>query len=134
MGFLSTLGSIAGAAIGFVGSGGNPAGAVAGAKIGGSIGGAVDGKKKASTSTTATQYIQQPAKITMDDIRSSGKSSAMEILSKRSAETKVAATAKLPSGAQSDILEDPWKPSRDWWEDLGGDPARYGAIDETRMP
>lgn len=130
MGLFKTIGTIVGTAIGT--ATGNP---VLGAKIGSTVGGAVDGKKKSTgTAAASTQYIKEPSKISMEDIRPGGASKAMEILSRRSAEVKVAETAKLPNAQSSDILEDPWKPSRDWWEDLGGEPGRYGPIDDTRMP
>lgn len=129
MGLLSTLGKIAGGAIGF--AVGGPGGAAAGAKIGGTVGKAGDSltKKKSSGSGQATQYIQSPT-MSLDDIRSS--SSALSVLGRRSEPTKVAQAAKVPG--VPGVLEDPWKPMYDWWEDLGGEPGRIGPIDETRMP
>lgn len=133
MGLLKLIGSAAGAAIGFIGSGGNPAAAISGAKIGGKIGGAVDGKGGNNSNTAQTQYIQQPKTISMDDIRGSGGSRAMEILSKRQQEVKVAKSADVPKIGKDGVLEDAWKPARDWWEDLGGEPDRFGPIDDTRF-
>jgi hypothetical protein len=50
-------------------------------------------------------------------------------------DVKVAKTAGTPNLPGSDLLlDDPWKPARDWYESLGGDPEVAKNINKDRMP
>lgn len=133
MGLLKIIGTIAGTAIGsFFGA---PQVGAAVGKAAGGIGEKALKKKPSAGAGGSTEYIQQQPKISLDDIRS--KSSAMEILAKRSNDVKVAQTAQIPkidATGKSMVMEDPWQPARNWWADLGGEPSRFGPIDDTRMP
>jgi hypothetical protein len=128
MGIFKTIGALVGTAIGTVA--GNPA---MGAKVGGTLGGMADKKKKpaSSTGSAAQEYIKKPDVPTLNDIRSNSPS-ALSILNKREEATKVAKSADVPA-IKGAIMDDPWKVSRDLWEDLGGEPDRYGPIDDTRI-
>jgi hypothetical protein len=131
MGIFKAIGSVVGGAIGFVTGG--PAGAATGFKLGGTVGGVADKKKPSGSSSSgaSTQYIEKPKVPTLDDIRSKSPS-ALSILNKREEATKVAQSADVPA-IKGAIMDDPWKVSRDLWEDLGGEPDRYGPIDTTRI-
>ncbi len=126
MGLLKSIGKIAGGAIGALVGG--PAGAAAGAKIGGAVGGAVD-KKKPAASAAQQPYIQPP-KVDLGDLSSS--KSALAALQTRQRDTKVAKAADIPE-MKNGVLPDPWKPMKDWYEDLGGDSSKI-RIDETMLP
>lgn len=128
MGLLKLIGQVAGAAVGSVIPG---VGTAIGAKVGGTIGGAVDKKKKPSGSTGATEqpYIQSP-KMELGDL--SSKSSTLAALQTRQRDTKVAKAAAVPE-MKNGVLPDPWKPMKDWYEDLGGDSSKI-KIDETLLP
>ena len=102
MGIFSFLGSAVGTAIG---SAFGPVGAKVGGTIGGALGGAVEkgGKKKQSASQQ--QAAPEQPKPTMY------KSEKVEL----KGDVKVARAV----GVQP--LKDPWQPTRDWYEDLGGE-------------
>ena len=137
MGLLSTIGKIAGAAIGSAIPG---VGTVIGGAIGGAIGGGAGkvvekGLKGGSKSSGATQseqmYISAP-KVSLNDIRNSTPS-AMAILGKREESVKVAKAVGKPDFGQTEMEKDPWLPLNEWWVDLGGDPGRLKPIDDTRF-
>ena len=114
MGLFSSIGKVVGGALGAaVGTAfGNP---VIGAKIGSTIGGAggklADGKNKSSTPTTVSAP-STPTTGTQNGSR--GVTLTGDI--------KVANTygAKVESKEE----EDPWKQTKDWYDDLGGDSSK----------
>jgi len=108
MGLFSSIGKIAGAAVGF--ATGGVAGAKKGYQWGGKIGGVADslkGKKKGKGG-----YIQAPSSpddLGIDFSMTMGRTSSM--VGSRDP-TKVAAAADL---------DNIWQPTANWWIDLGGD-------------
>ena len=125
MGLLSILGGVVGSIIPGVGT---AIGAGLGTALEGGIK-AVSGGSKASSSQP--QYIQLPEKQSLDDLRSAQSKTGMDILKTPTAKAEA---AKVP-GIKNDpgILEDPWQPMREWYDDLGGDSKKLRPIDDTRL-
>jgi hypothetical protein len=124
MGIFSTIGKIVGS--------------VVGGPVGGTIGGAVGkvgdkaiGGKKSSDAGSQT-YIQPP-RTSLEDLRSSRTAAKSSMPS--ASDVKVAKSADTPNIPGSNfLLDDPWKPTRDWYEALGGDPEVAKTINKDRMP
>ena len=108
MGLFKSIGKIAGAAVGFA-TGGLP-GAAKGYKVGGKIGGGVDsvtGKKKKKGG-----YI--PAPPTADEL-------GIDFSLTRNQTSGIVSNRDPTKVAQTVDITDPWRPAKDWWEDMGGD-------------
>lgn len=114
MGLFSTIGKVAGAAIGF--AVGGTAGAKTGAKIGGTAGKLADGKKKGSASSTPS------GPSLADQLQAT---SPVKRQQKALAPTQVAKTGhesikEFNEYDPTKTLEDPWQIANQWDEDLGG--------------
>jgi len=114
MGLLSSIGKIAGGALGFAIAG------PAGAKIGTSLGGALDGKGKSKGSSSSSQQAAS-GKVDISGLLED--SPDISSILGGSGETKIASVYEGLAGSKDPKLQ-AWAPTFEWYEDLGGDPSK----------
>ena len=107
--------------------------AVVGAVVGATVSAgakAVFGSGGSSSSGSGGQAASPP-KSSLADIKGAHSKTGLDILK---APVAKAQTAKVP-GIKNDsgLLEDPWQPMKDWYDDLGGDSTKL-RIDDTMLP
>jgi len=121
MGLLKALGGVVGGAIGYVGSGGNPAAAMAGFKTGSKIGGVAQSVVGSKGSSAASAAPSAPA---YDPYSAANKFTKSNVPNLKG-DIKVAKTYSDPK------QEDKWELTKSWYDDLGGDSSR---IDFDSIP
>ena len=114
MGLLSSIGKIAGGALGFAIAG------PAGAKIGKSLGGALDGKGESKGSSSSSQQAAS-GKVDISGLLED--SPDISSILGGLGETKTASVYEGLAGSKDPKLQ-AWAPTFEWYEDLGGDPSK----------
>jgi len=118
MGLLSSIGKIAGGALGFAIAG--PAGAKIGKSLGGAAGGALDGKGESKGSSSSSQQAAS-GKVDISGLLED--SPDISSILGGSGETKIASVYEGLAGSKDPKLQ-AWAPTFEWYEDLGGDPSK----------